>query len=183
MPARPRQARLVSGFCSSSRGFVPHCFQDAPRGLPLVVPLGRCDQLPGGLTPPSHRSCRAHKQTGRPPIGGRPVSHTGSSGFHYGMTLIRSLIMSKVSFGTTFLATNSPLTRYGRLATMRSAMSFDRPRARTISPAVALLRFTVDEAAPGAFIAGGATIGGDVGLLAAGGSVPVTDWERSLSSF
>ncbi len=31
--------------------------------------------------------------------------------FGYGLTEIRSLIKSKVSFGTTFFATNSPFTR------------------------------------------------------------------------
>ena len=41
--------------------------------------------------------------------------------------------MSNVSFGTTFLATSSPFTLYGRLLTIRSATSFGSPNSSTIS--------------------------------------------------
>ena len=54
---------------------------------------------------------------------------------------MRSLIKSKVSLGTTFLATNSPFTLYGRFVTMRSATSLERPSTSTISLADALLTF------------------------------------------
>lgn len=39
------------------------------------------------------------------------LSYSMADSFRYGLTLMRSLIMSKVSFGTTFLATNSPFRR------------------------------------------------------------------------
>ena len=38
------------------------------------------------------------------------ISRYGHPRSGYGLTLIRSLIMSNVSLGTTFLATNSPFT-------------------------------------------------------------------------
>src|SRR5437870_1529153 len=51
-----------SGSCSSARRFAPRCFQRSPHGRRLAVRLGRYDQLPGGLTPPSHPPCWAHKK-------------------------------------------------------------------------------------------------------------------------
>ena len=61
--------------------------------------------------------------------------------FAYGLTLIRSLIMSNVSLGTTFLATSSPFTLYGRLLTIRSATSLGNPNSSTISLDDARLTF------------------------------------------
>jgi len=66
-------------------------------------------------------------------------------GSNYGLTLMRSLIKSKVSLGTTFFATNSPFTRYGRFVTMRSATSLETPSTSTISPADALLTFMEED--------------------------------------
>jgi hypothetical protein len=60
MPARPGRQRLVSGFCSSAHRFATRFFQPSPHGRGLAVHLGRYDQLPGGLSPPSHRPCWAH---------------------------------------------------------------------------------------------------------------------------
>src|SRR5512134_3723529 len=70
----------------------------------------------------------------------------------YGLTLIRSLIMSNVSLGTTFLATSSPFTLYGRLLTIRSATSFGSPSSRTISLDDARLTFMT---LPGTAVASG----------------------------
>lgn len=55
-------------------------------------------------------SFSAETKNGRPPDGERPFPLPESRAF-YGLTEIRSLIRSKVSFGTTFFATNSPFTR------------------------------------------------------------------------
>lgn len=84
------------------------------------------------------------RRTGRPPIGGRPVRLPDYRS-DQGLTLMRSLIISKVSLGITFLATNSPFSRYGRFVTMRSARSLERPSTSTISPADALLIFIEEE--------------------------------------
>jgi len=53
---------LSSDSCSSALGFAPRCFQRSPHGRRLAVRLGRHDQLPRGLSPPSHSPCWAHKQ-------------------------------------------------------------------------------------------------------------------------
>ena len=46
------------------RGFVPRFPQRLPHGWYLAVPLDSCDQVPGGLPPPRHAPCLAHKQRG-----------------------------------------------------------------------------------------------------------------------
>ena len=46
LPARPARPRLVSGFCSSARGFAPRFLRTSPRVSPLRFASGRCDQLP-----------------------------------------------------------------------------------------------------------------------------------------
>jgi hypothetical protein len=46
--------------CSSARGFASRFSQRSPHGRRLVFSSGRCDQPPGGLSPPSHRACWAH---------------------------------------------------------------------------------------------------------------------------
>ena len=58
--ARPGPQRLVSGSCSSTHGFVSRFVQRTPHDERLALPFGPCDQVPGGLSPPSHRPCRAH---------------------------------------------------------------------------------------------------------------------------
>ena len=62
LPARPGRHRLISGFCSSARRFVSRFLQRRPRDRHLAVPLGPCDQVPGGLSPPSQCPCRAYKR-------------------------------------------------------------------------------------------------------------------------
>ena len=64
MPARPGRLRLTSDSCTSARGFASRFFQRSPHRRRLAVHLGRHDQLPGGLSPPSHRPCWAHMQQG-----------------------------------------------------------------------------------------------------------------------
>src|SRR5207249_2408992 len=61
LPARPGRRRLISGFCSSARRFVPRFLQRRPRDRRLAVPLGPCDQVPGGLSPPGQCPCRAYR--------------------------------------------------------------------------------------------------------------------------
>src|SRR5713101_6942445 len=55
------QGCLVSDFCSSGRGFAPHCLQTPPRAVALVLCYSfafiRVDR---GLPPPSYRTCWAH---------------------------------------------------------------------------------------------------------------------------
>ena len=63
--ARPGPQRLVSGSCSSTHGFVSRFVQRTPHDERLALPFGPCDQVPGGLSPPSHRPCRAHHPTSR----------------------------------------------------------------------------------------------------------------------
>ena len=40
----------------------------------LALPFGPCDQVPGGLSPPSHRPCRAHHRESPPPSFGGELS-------------------------------------------------------------------------------------------------------------
>src|SRR5437867_11943184 len=42
-----------------SAGSFPAAFSVRPRGPRLAVPLGSCDQVPGGHSPPSQCPCRA----------------------------------------------------------------------------------------------------------------------------
>jgi len=72
MPARPVRHRLISDFCSSARRFVSRFLQTFPRGRALAVPLGPCDQVPGGLSPPGQRPCWAYTRTARSSLSGPP---------------------------------------------------------------------------------------------------------------
>ena len=55
------QGCLVSDFCSSGRGFAPHCLQTPPRDDALVLRSSFTSiRLDRGLSPPSHRTCWAH---------------------------------------------------------------------------------------------------------------------------
>src|SRR4029077_12082465 len=61
--AHPRGQRLISGFCSSTHGFVPRFFQRCPRGRTSFAASAPCGSLgvvatsfPGGLSPPSRIS-------------------------------------------------------------------------------------------------------------------------------
>src|SRR5690242_8782850 len=97
--------------------------------------------------------------------------------------------MSKVSLGTTFLATSSPFTLYGRLLTIRSATSLGNPSSSTISLEDARLTFVTP---PGAAIpsegfgeepgGGGMAPGGAVGGIV-GASVPPAERDWSFNSF
>src|SRR5689334_14379122 len=98
---------------------------------------------------------------------------------------MRSLIMSKVSFGTTFLATSSPFTLYGRLLTIRSATSLGNPSSSTISLEDARLTLVTPPGAAipsegfgGGVMAPGGAVGGIVGAR-----VPPAERDWSLSSF
>ena len=44
--------------------FVSRFVQPTPHDERLALPFGPCDQVPGGLSPPSHRPCRAHHKKG-----------------------------------------------------------------------------------------------------------------------
>ncbi len=98
MPARPGRHRLISGSCSSARRFVPRFLQTLPRGRALAVPLGCCDQLPGGLPPPSQCPCRAYTQETTRAAGaarrprGRSAMLAGHAQF-YVLAAIESLIL------------------------------------------------------------------------------------------
>src|SRR3990172_2932163 len=60
-----------SGSSSSARRFASRFFQRSPHGRRLAVRLGRYDQLPGGLAPPSHPPCWAHTTKAARPGTGR----------------------------------------------------------------------------------------------------------------
>src|SRR3990172_9105269 len=65
VPARPARLRLISGSCSSARRFAP-CFLHAVLAVRRsALHFARCDQLTGGLSPPSQRPCRAHTRKAR----------------------------------------------------------------------------------------------------------------------
>ena len=77
--ARPGPQRLVSGSCSSTHGFVSRFVQRTPHDERLALPFGPCDQVPGGLSPPRHRPCRAHYQKGGPDLAAGPSPELHSS--------------------------------------------------------------------------------------------------------
>ena len=64
-PARPGRLRLVSGSCSSAHRCVPRFLRPRHRGPHLAVPFGPCNQVPGGLAPPSQCPCWAHQKKRR----------------------------------------------------------------------------------------------------------------------
>ena len=106
---------------------------------------------------------------------------------------MRSLISSKMSFGTTFLATSSPFTRYGRLLTIRSATSWLTPSVRTKSVYGALLIFSKDTGGAAASTGppngfdDGADFAEDAppdnGAVNSAGAEELRDRERSFISF
>src|SRR5512147_485554 len=56
---------LISGFCSSGRGFAPRFLQTPPRGDALALRSHFTSiRLCRGLAPPGCRTCSAHDQTG-----------------------------------------------------------------------------------------------------------------------
>lgn len=61
--ARPARRRLVSGSCTSARNFAPRFLHAVLAVRRSAVHFARCDQLTGGLPPPSQRPCRAHQKT------------------------------------------------------------------------------------------------------------------------
>ena len=62
MPARPDRHRLISGSCSSARGFAPRFLPTVGRPSAVALRFARCGQLAGGLPPPRSRPCWAHIQ-------------------------------------------------------------------------------------------------------------------------
>ena len=62
LPARPDRDRLMSGSCSSARGFAPHFLPTVGHPSAVALRFARCGQLAGGLAPPRARSCRARKK-------------------------------------------------------------------------------------------------------------------------
>src|SRR5271167_3936927 len=61
------QGCLVSDFCSSGRGFAPHCLQTPPRDDALVLRYSFTSiRVDRGLPPPSDRACWAHDWTASP---------------------------------------------------------------------------------------------------------------------
>ena len=73
------QGCLVSDFCSSGRGFAPHCLQTPPRDDALVLRSSFTSiRLDRGLSPPSYRTCWAHhKVATRQPAGRELVGVCG----------------------------------------------------------------------------------------------------------
>src|SRR5215831_9571251 len=90
LPARSSVQRcLVSGFCSSGRDFAPRFLQTVPRGSALA--LHSCFtsiRLHGGLSPPDHWACPAHR-TSRAKRGG-PEGPSLSAPPRAGLTIARS---------------------------------------------------------------------------------------------
>src|SRR5450759_1106431 len=60
MPACPARLRLLSGSCSSARSFAPRFLHAGLTERRSAVCFARCDQLAGGLPPPSRCPCWAH---------------------------------------------------------------------------------------------------------------------------
>src|SRR5918993_4819275 len=57
------QRCLISGFCSSGRGFAPHCLPTPPRDDAVVFRYSFTSiRLDRGLSPPSYRTCWAHNE-------------------------------------------------------------------------------------------------------------------------
>src|SRR6478672_2019333 len=57
---------LISGFCSSGRGFAPRFLQTPPRGDALALRSHFTSiRLCRGLAPPGCRTCSAHNWAGR----------------------------------------------------------------------------------------------------------------------
>jgi len=65
LPAHPNTACLLSSSCSSARVFAPRFLQTSPRDSALALRYHFTSiTLWRGLTPPSYRSCSAHKTRG-----------------------------------------------------------------------------------------------------------------------
>src|SRR5450759_3511465 len=60
MPACPARLRLLSGSCSSARSFAPRFLHAGLTERRSAARFARCDQLAGGLPPPSRCPCWAH---------------------------------------------------------------------------------------------------------------------------
>jgi len=63
--ARPDRHRLISGSCSSARGFAPRFLPTLGRPHAVALHFVRCGQLTMGLAPTRLRPCWAHKENGR----------------------------------------------------------------------------------------------------------------------
>jgi hypothetical protein len=62
LPARPGRQRLISGSCSSARGFDPRFLPTLGRPRAVALHFAHCDQFTAGLAPARVRPCWAHKQ-------------------------------------------------------------------------------------------------------------------------
>ena len=60
MPARPGRLRLVSGSCTSARGFDSRFLPTLGRPHAVALHFVRCGQLTAGLSPTRLRPCWAH---------------------------------------------------------------------------------------------------------------------------
>jgi hypothetical protein len=66
LPARPGRQRLISGSCSSARGFDPRFLPTLGRPRAVALHFAHCDQFTAGLAPARVRPCWAHKREGGP---------------------------------------------------------------------------------------------------------------------
>jgi len=63
--ARPDRLRLVSGSCSSARGFAPRFLPTLGHPHAVALRFVRCGQLTAGLSPTRLRPCWAHHKKTR----------------------------------------------------------------------------------------------------------------------
>ena len=68
VPARPARRRLVSGSCSSARGFAPRFLPTVGRPSAVAVRFDQDGLLSAGLAPARSRPCWAHQPRCPPPI-------------------------------------------------------------------------------------------------------------------
>ena len=80
LPARPDRRRLLSGSCSSARGFAPRFLPTLGHPHAVALRFVRCGQLTGGLAPPRVRPCWARIGIGAAILPDRPLPHHPACG-------------------------------------------------------------------------------------------------------